>query len=208
MVLPLALNRCLGAFLAIGLAAPLVAEQTTAPPQSAPVLRAEDAARLDQLEAALGRALRSVLTLSATDSHRQAALAALSGGAQAGVALTDLEGDWSCRMIKMGGNLPAVTYDPFRCRIHNGRFEKLTGSQRTRGQIVAQDGRLIYLGTSFVAGETPPAYRDLPVTTDPRALPQHFPDVALVESVSPDHLRLLFPQPWLESAFNILELRR
>ncbi len=76
------------------------------------------------------------------------------------------------------------------------------------GTIGTMDGAPVYLGTGYIAGDTPPPYADLPTTTDPAATPQRVPEVGIVEVVSPTRARILMPLPMLESDLNILLLTR
>lgn len=178
---------------------------------AAPALRADDAARLAQVDAALGLALRQALTLPAGDASRRAALAALSGAALPATP-ADLAGDWACRTIKLGKTTPATAYDPFRCRItvqgDGAVLDKRSGSQRVKGEIAARGGLLIFTGVGYIAGDTPPGYADLPETIDTSASPQRVPVVGLIEMTAPGHARLMMPSPWLESDFDLLELTR
>jgi len=188
--------------LAVMLAAPLAAQE----------IRPDDQARLDQLDAATGRALRQVLA-SGSDEEVAAAANALRGAAMpADPTLAEsLAGDWACSMVKMGGNLPLVAYPPFRCRIEarDGvlHFDKLTGSQRTSGTIRAIDGRWVYLGSTFVQGEAPRRYDDFPPETDTEAS-ETLPDVGLLELTGEGQARLILPLPYRESILNILTLTR
>src|SRR5690606_33450367 len=92
--------------------------------------------------------------------------------------LAALPGEWSCNTLKLGGNLPLVVYQEFRCIVsENGEFEKLTGSQRTRGTLHLDGERLVYLGTGFVSGETPLPYAQLPEQIDTQATPQLMPEI-------------------------------
>ena len=54
------------------------------------------------------------------------------------------DGAYRCRVVKVGaqsaGGLELVTYPDFHCRIANGRFTKLDGSQRPRGRLYPYDG--------------------------------------------------------------------
>lgn len=174
-----------------------------------PALRSDDQRRLSEYHAAAGEAL-----LGALAAGDPAELAVLTDGLAGDVlppdqAIRDMAGDWSCRMIKLGGLLPITVYSSFRCAISpDGGFEKLTGSQRTKGNIRQEGDRLIYLGTGFVAGDTPPSYEDLPAQVDPGASPQFVPEIGLVEMVSDKKGRVMFPAPHLESRFNILLLSR
>lgn len=181
---------------------------TALPALAQTTLRPEDNARLQAFHRSAGDAL----------------LQALSGGAPADItALTtalagtpvvafdeSLQGDWSCRPMKLGRISPLLVYSPFKCRftlqLDGFGFEKLSGSQRTKGKITLLDGRAIYVGVGYVAGETPPAYADLPdnFKSDGRAQTQ----IAVFERISPTRARLMFPSPAVESDFDILELTR
>tara|TARA_R110002072_G_scaffold265570_3_gene424473 strand:- start:1662 stop:2243 length:582 start_codon:yes stop_codon:yes gene_type:complete len=180
--------------------APPIAAQTA--------LRAEDTARLDNFATAAGDALLQALSGGAP-ADVSALTQALSGTPQIAFDET-LNGDWTCRTIKLGGISPLVVYSPFKCRfgIENDgfTFEKLTGSQRTKGKITFRDGRAVYVGVGFVAGLTPPTYADLPPDFTSDGSVQT--DVAILERISPTRARLMFPAPAVESDFDILELTR
>lgn len=176
-------------------------------------IRAEDLSRLDGLDAAAGAALMEVMG-KGSDDEVALAVSALRGAAREASALTDvsaLAGDWNCRMTKLGGNLPAVSYPPFRCQIGADenimQFEKLTGSQRTRGTIVRDGDRWVYLGSTFVAGEQPKNYDDFPAEVDTTAT-ETLPDVGVFEVTGPASARIIFPQPYRESLINVLTLTR
>lgn len=171
-------------------------------------LRADDAARLERFTQTAGAALLEALAGGAPDDV--AALTdALAGTPQ--VALDqDLAGDWQCRTMKLGGGISLVVYTQFKCRFtlqQNGfAFEKLTGSQRTKGILTYRDGRAVYVGMGFVADATPPAYAELPAdfVSDGRIQT----NIAVFERVSQTRARLMFPAPAVESDFDILELTR
>lgn len=193
-------------------ALPTATLPTSALPQpapGAPPIREADAERLANLDAATGIALRQ-LVVEGDAAQVALARAALKGDAVPADA-ADLEGEWTCSMTKIGGLLPAVNYPPFRCRI--GRdgdrltFDKLTGSQRTRGTLQLADGRWVYLGSTFVAGEQPIDYADFPEVVDTSA-GETLPDVGVFEVTGPDSARILFPQPYRESILNVLTLTR
>lgn len=172
-------------------------------------VRADDLTRLSALNEAAGQALLGAFAKG--DPGDLAVLAdALAGPAlPPDDALSLLPGDWSCRTIKLGGGLPIVVYQPFRCRVDADHgFEKLSGSQRSKGSIHQDDGQLVYLGTGFIAGDTPPAYASLPKAVDPQATPQRMPEIGMVEITAPDRGRIIFPLPHLESRLNLLVLRR
>ncbi|QFT59026.1 hypothetical protein FIU94_09320 [Sulfitobacter sp. THAF37] len=172
-------------------------------------LRPTDAARLDRFDASAGRAILQALAGGAPGDV--AALAtALSGTPQVAFDET-LSGDWSCRTMKLGGISALVVYTDFKCRFSlradgSFAFEKLTGSQLTRGTITFREGRAVYVGVGYVSEEDPAAYADLPAdfTSDGRVQT----DVAVFERVSPTRARLMFPAPAVESDFDILELTR
>ncbi|MFC0200451.1 DUF4893 domain-containing protein [Paracoccus rhizosphaerae] len=173
------------------------------------MIRADDRDRLKHLDEVAGRTLRSALAMA--DPADLDVLAAGLRGAPLPVdkAASILPGEWSCRMLKLGRNLPLVVYQPFRCRIGgDGSFRKLTGSQRIIGQIGMLEGHQTYIGTGFIAGDEPVPYGKLPQQVDPAAIPQRVPEVGVVEVVSPTEARILLPLPVLESDLNLLLLRR
>lgn len=172
-------------------------------------IRPDDIARLNAFDAVAGRTLLGAFAEGAPEDLAVLSDALAGAALPPDEALALLPGAWSCRTIKMGGGLPLVVYPPFRCRADaDGGFEKLSGSQRTKGAVSLRDGRPVYLGTGFVAGETPPDYTDLPDRTDPASVPQFMPEVGIVEVTGPGAARILFPQPYLESHLNLLVLRR
>ena len=191
-------------------ALPLFIALATSPLAAAPPeLRAEDAARLEAFDAALGRGLRAALA-----EGREADVAELVR-AMAGAALTEVqpEGAWECRVMKLGRISTLVVYDWFSCVVEaraDGTWwlEKRSGSQRTAGTLAWREGRIVYQGSSFFAGERPTPYAALPEVSDPTVSPQHLPEVGVLEQVSPDRMRLMLPMPLVESEFNILEFRR
>lgn len=192
------MKRTLALILAV-LASPLAAQDT---------LRPEDAARLDGFKTAAGDAFLQAFS-GGTPSDVDALATALSGTAD--IAFDpSLIGEWNCRTMKLGGLAPLTVYTNFRCRFAAGStgftFEKLSGSQRTKGVIQLRDGRAIYTGVGFVAGEDPPAYTELPAnfTSDGKIQT----DIAVFERISPTRARLMFPSPANESDFDILELTR
>ncbi|RMC37617.1 DUF4893 domain-containing protein [Paracoccus alkanivorans] len=172
-------------------------------------IRPDDQRRLEELDASAGSALREAFASGASPDL------ALLAEALAGVALPPeqalerLPGEWSCRMMKLGNGVPLVVYQSFSCVVtEDGGFEKLTGSQRSKGHLHRDDGRLVYLGTGFIAGDTPPLYAELPDEISPQDMPQRVPEVGVVEITGPDRGRILFPDPYLESRMNLLALQR
>lgn len=156
--------------------------------------------------------------LDAYETTRAAALAeAKAGGATADVAAVEsllsapsvdfeglaMTGEWQCRTIKLGKNLPLVVYGWFRCRVTDDgsgwQLEKLSGSQKTKGRFF-DDGpqRLIYLGAGYVNAETPPAYGAGSQTNQ----------VGYAFRTGPAAWRIEFPEPRFESKLDILEFRR
>ena len=116
-----------------------------------------------------------------------------------------LNGDYSCRVIKVGGKsegmLDYVSYPAFRCRIEHGkaqRFTKLTGSQRSVGLIYPGDQlRQVFLGT-LVLGDETQAHR---YGSDRER------DLAgWVEKIGEQRWRMLLPDPHFESTMDVIEL--
>ncbi len=115
----------------------------------------------------------------------------------------DVTGNWQCRTIKVGGLLPLVVYDWFKCRVSNDgpgwMLEKVSGSQRTKGRLYTEsERRLIYLGSGFVAGEPAKPYGSGPKNDK----------VGYAFLAGPKSWRIEFPAPYYESKLDILEFRR
>lgn len=188
-------------------------------PAAADEWRAEanpfDLERLDNNDATLEKALEAAY--AGGEDADIAAVRELTGPSQP-IEGEALLGDWKCRTIKLGGRyLPLIVYGWFKCRIsiaeHGLFFEKLTGSQRTAGYlrpVYPEDGELplryIYLGSSFVRGESPAAYGG-PDNRLGRVSENH-DDPAILEALGSDRLRMGFPLPVVESDYDFLELRR
>lgn len=115
-------------------------------------------------------------------------------------------GDYRCRMFKLGAKSPGmldfVGYAPFVCRIRAERdlqaFAKLNGSQRPVGLIFPGDMlRQTFLGTLVLGDER----RALQYGQDETR------DVAgFVERIGPARWRLVMPRPHFESQLDVLEL--
>ena len=167
-------------------------------------LSADDRQRLEAFDSVRGEAIGA-----ARESDDKAALATLdrilSGRPEAIRGATDLAGDWRCRVAKLGGNLPLVVYDWFRCRITDDaaglRLDKVSGSQRTAGTFYddADAERLTYVGALYYGYEGKPKAYGSDAERD---------QVGYLVRVGRDRLRLEFPSPRLESQFDIMELER
>lgn len=175
-------------------------------------IRPEDQGRLGLYHESLGLALGQALNGGDPEDVRLLTHALRGQAAPADEAT--LEGEWACRTIKMGKVAPLIVYQPFNCTVTRDsdgtlRLTKDGGSQLKAGRIQSIGGQLIYLGTSYVDGTEPVAYDDLPQQTILDENPEQIlPDVAVVEQPGPDHVRLMFPSPWLESDFDILDMVR
>lgn len=181
------------------------------------------------------RSVASPFDLDRLDDHartlKDAVAEARAGGTDADLAILDglladsrpiegeaLIGPWQCRTVKVGGLLPLTVYGWFNCVIDYGPeglvFEKLSGSQRTSGQLwpiypASGEGlplRYIYLGAGHYGYETPRAYGG-PGNSLGKD-PANRDDPGVLESIGPGHARIGFPAPVLESRYDFLELRR
>ncbi|WP_157994881.1 DUF4893 domain-containing protein [Paracoccus tegillarcae] len=173
------------------------------------VMRAEDLQRLLGLNSDLGLAMRQALAEGTTEDLEQLSTALRGKPMPPADALAAMPGEWSCQTIKVGG-MPALTvYSPFSCVIdERGNLQKLSGSQRTRGKIQEWEGQLVYLGTAYVADQTPPPYAEFPETVDTMNVGLQSPDVGVVELTGANTGRIIHPSPYVESRLNILVLRR
>lgn len=176
--------------------------------QSLSDIRPADVHRLERFDQIAGAAF---LKAFAKGAEGDLALLQKAMAGQPDIAFVpDLAGPWKCRTFQLGGQAGLAAFSKFDCVIslENGqyRFEKLTGSQRTRGTLGLRDGRALYLGVSFARGEEPPEYTALPPEFRGDYLIQ--PAVGVFERVDAKRARILFPAPIDESDFTVLELTR
>ncbi|MFL6720344.1 MAG: DUF4893 domain-containing protein [Sphingomonas sp.] len=168
------------------------------------VATSDDRARLRDWRSAFVDALAAARKSGhGADLDREGALfepdAALGGGPIP-------NGDYRCRMFKLGAKSPGmldfVGYAPFVCRIRAERdlqaFAKLNGSQRPVGLIFPGDMlRQTFLGTLVLGDER----RAMQYGQDETR------DVAgFVERIGPARWRLVMPRPHFESQLDMLEL--
>ncbi len=115
-------------------------------------------------------------------------------------------GDYRCRVIKLGAKSPGlldyVAYPAFACRVsQQGEaqdFAKLTGSQRYIGRIFPGDTlRQVFLGTIVLGDER----RAMQYGRDEERNVAGF-----VERIGPRRWRMLMPKPHFESQMDVLEL--
>lgn len=115
-------------------------------------------------------------------------------------------GDYRCRVIKLGAKQPGlldyIAYPAFTCQIRQARqlqgFAKMSGSQRPVGVIFPGDAiRQIFLGTLVLGDEK----RAMQYGRDPdRDL------AAFVERIGPARWRMVLPRPAFESTLDVIEL--
>ncbi|HEV7252363.1 MAG TPA: DUF4893 domain-containing protein [Mesorhizobium sp.] len=165
------------------------------------IITQADRARLERHETVRAEAL--VEAERGGDPEAVKRLKALLAEPKLGFDGFDMMGDWQCRVTKVGGLLPIVTYDWFRCHVSDDgsgwRLEKLTGSQRTAGRFFTRDDRaLVYLGSRYVRGETPKPYGSGPESDQ----------VGLAFRTGPDEWRIELPAPAFESKLDLIEFRR
>ena len=115
-------------------------------------------------------------------------------------------GDYRCRVIKLGAKTPGllefIAHPHFACRIRPERgiqgFAKLTGSQRPVGLIFPGDAlRQVFLGTLVLGDEA----RAMQYGRDAER------DVAAyVEKIGANRWRMVMPYPAFESLTDVIEL--
>lgn len=115
----------------------------------------------------------------------------------------DMTGNWQCRTIKLGNNVPLVVYGWFKCKVSDDgsgwQLEKTSGSQRTKGRFYDDgDKRLIYLGSFYVDGDPVKRYGSGPESDQ----------VGYAFRTGPEQWRIEFPAPYYESKLDILEFKR
>ena len=131
-------------------------------------------------------------------------------GAEGGPA-EGIEGNWRCRLVKLGGMTPSRVYSWFTCRIFDRGghlfFNKLSGSTRTAGYLYpAHDGKYVYLGAEYMSTEPMHAYSGSGASVGAVQTPDD--EIGLLSGIGAGHARIELPYPVQESAFDVIELRR
>ncbi|MBU6297053.1 MAG: DUF4893 domain-containing protein [Alphaproteobacteria bacterium] len=125
-------------------------------------------------------------------------------------APSEIEGDWRCRQIKLGGMTPYIVYSWFHCRIaeQDGHltFAKLSGSQHAFGTLYPEGGGFVYLGATTMKGEPTRHYSGDGASVGAPATPDD--QIGLLSLTGPGRARLELPYPVQESTFDVIELRR
>lgn len=165
------------------------------------LLTAQDRERLGRLEATRVAAVAEARTRGAAGDV--AVLDRVLSGRLLSVRRADLTGDWRCRTLKLGKSAGLVVYGWFRCRIVDDgagwRLDKLTGSQRVSGRFF-DDGetRMIFAGALSLGDEARAAYGQAGARNQ----------AGIAVRPGPDRLRLEFPEPEFDSAFDVMDLER
>lgn len=182
----------LAALLAVPVVAPLACE---VPAEAA--IDQLDGDRMSGFEAARIRGLGEAL-LSDSAEERAIASALYAPGDTPITTIPD--GAYQCRTIKLGGLLPLTAYGYFNCAISGDGtiIEKLTGSQRFKGDLLPSDGGLFYWGALHYGDEEPFAYGADPERNQVGCL--YKVDGKLVR------YRLEMPFPLFESTHDVIEL--
>jgi hypothetical protein len=164
-----------------------------------------DASRLARLEEA-----RSAGLSQAQGGGDMAAINAALGPSARGADGGEFLGTWHCRQMKLGGVTPSIVYKWFTCRISNRGghlfFEKVTGTQKTRGWLYPDGGSLVYLGASSAKGEPPHTYSGNGASLGATQTPDD--QIGRLSLIGAGHARLELPYPVQESTFDVIELRR
>lgn len=111
-------------------------------------------------------------------------------------------GSYRCRVVKLGtqggGTLAYIAYPFFDCRVGEGAFAKLTGSQRPVGRLFPDTAaRAIFLGTLVLGDEAGPMTYGRDANRDV---------AGLVERVGERRWRMVLPYPRFESILDVVEL--
>ena len=194
----LSVFRCKGAagMLAALLAMPLVMPLACEVPAGAAIDQL-DGDRMTGFETARIRGLGEALL---SDSAEERAIASALYAPGDSPISTIPDGAYRCRTIKLGGLLPLTAYGYFDCEISGDGtvIEKLTGSQRFKGDLLPSDGGLFYWGALHYGDEEPFAYGADPERNQVGCLYK-------VDS-KPVRYRLEMPFPLFESTHDVIEL--
>ncbi len=188
--------RCASALLA-GLAMlPVVTPWACEVPGDAPISQF-DGDRMTGFDTARSRGLGEALL--SDNSEERAIVSALFAPGEAPISAIP-DGTYRCRTIKLGGLGPLITYPFFDCAISdNGQvIEKLTGSQRFKGDLLPANGAIFYWGALHYGDEQPFAYE----------ADAERSQVGCLYKVNgkPVRYRLELPFPRFESTHDVIEL--
>lgn len=182
----------------------LAASGAGSPPDWREIATPEDRARIRNWRSAFTEALAAAREAGHGAEIRREGALLMPDAALPSPALP--EGEYRCRVIKVGGKSEAmldyIAYPGFRCRVEQdgtvAHFEKLTGSQRPVGAILDGNAeRQIFLGTLVLGDER----RALAYGVDAeRNL------AGAVERVGEARWRLVLPFPRFESILDVIEL--
>ncbi len=190
------MHRILALLALVAFAPPALAEgdlKTTLTPTDLGRLAQFQKARADAIEEARKEG----------DAADVKVLDAILAGEEQPIRGLDIRGNYRCRVAKLGGIGHLVTYDWFACKIGEDdigyRLEKTSGSQRLSGHFIDDsETGLIFYGADHYADEAPKKYNEDPERND----------VGRLVKVGEDRYRLELPLPFLESMFDILELKK
>lgn len=169
------------------------------------VATANDQDRFGRMDAAWTQALRQARTLPGSGDLN--GLGALIDPSAVRTPIALNPGDYRCRTVKLGSQVPSgglgyTVYGWFDCRIEataNGlKFVKLTGSQRPSGLLFPDSSRRRVMLGSMALGDDPPA--NSYGRTPDRDI------IAAVERIGPERWRLVIPWPQAESILDLIEL--
>ena len=112
------------------------------------------------------------------------------------------DGDYRCRVIKLGAREPGgpafIAAPGFRCRVAGGTLVKLDGPQRPGGRLYPfDDARMVFLGALALGDEA----GTLRYGRDPDR-----DVVGVLERVERARWRLVLPYPRWESTLDVIEL--
>ena len=135
---------------------------------------------------------------------------ALAGGRH-DISAGELTGTWRCRTLKLGGMTPSKVYAWFTCRVRKTRhglfFEKVGGAWRVAGYLKPYNGRgWVVLGSITDGNERQKPYSG---GTQGAGAPMTSNDaVGVITKAGKGRVRIEFPEPVVESHFDIIEMRR
>ena len=165
------------------------------PPQNAGLTPADSARIADFAQSRTRGLAQAMLANSAEDRQAVSTIFA------AGLAPTDAvpAGQYQCRTIKLGGNLPLIAYGYFACSIgDDGSIDKTSASQRFSGTLTPSNGGFFYRGALHYGDEQPIVYG---------ADPQRDQVGCLYEIAGGGrHFVLELPSPPVESVHDLIEL--
>jgi len=139
-------------------------------------------------------------------NEERAAIDAVMAAQASPLSEDALTGEWQCRIIKIGGYVPALINGWSECRISQTEgglvFEALGEGQRLSGALDPYgEDSLLFVGAVTVTEDSPFAQYAVGPTVSTE-------QIGVLSMIGPERVRVELPYPGMDSVFDVIELQR